>query len=352
MPMSCKWVVLAAAAVSCASSQGGTPSSPDDGGPEATSLDEADVDATLPDSAAGDSDGTGLQAEASFLDSPSCPGGDEGSRWANWPMPDPTGADPRTRPSYDEGSPDVVVDNVTHLMWERRVDGPSSTWEEAKQRCACLVLGGHDDWHLAMRIELVSIVDFTRHDPAVDPEAFPATPSEYFWTSSPLAGSASSAWYLFFLDGNAHSNGVDNRYRSRCVRGGVPAPSERYMVPGDGTVVDVATGLVWQASIDAVPRTFADSVTYCTTLPLAGGGFRLPSMKELQTLIDEQVVDPAIDSQVFPATTGESFWSGSPLVGGPPEAWFVNFYSGVSYSNVLGDKYLARCVRALGGPPG
>jgi len=56
------------------------------------------------------------------------------------------------------------------------------------------------------------------NDPAIDVATFPETPSDYFWTSSPLADSALSAWYIFFLDGNAHSTGIDSSYRARCAR--------------------------------------------------------------------------------------------------------------------------------------
>jgi hypothetical protein len=279
-------------------------------------------------------------------DAPSCGESPISSRWADWPMPDPTGTYPAST-GYDTSAPDVVGDQLTHLVWQRNVPSESYTWAGAKSYCGCLALGGYDDWRLPTRIELVSIVDFTRHDPAVDTGAFPATPGEYFWTSSPLAENASSAWYLFFLDGNAHSIGVGNKYRVRCVRGGVSTPAQRYIVPDDGTVVDTATGLAWQRTVDGTARGWEEAQAYCAGLPQAGGGWRMPNMKELQTLIDETTVDPAIDRTVFPATASESFWSSSLLVGGPPEAWFVNFYSGVSYTNVKTNPYRVRCVRPL-----
>ena len=68
-------------------------------------------------------------------------------------------------------------------------------------------------------------------------------------------------------------------------------------------------------------------------------------MKELQTLVDESATAPAIDRVAFPDAPSEAHWSSSLLVGGPPEAWFVNFFSGVSYTSVLDHPYRARCVR-------
>jgi len=262
-------------------------------------------------------------------------------------MPDPTTTGASSSPSYDTSLPDVVVDRVTHLMWQRTLDAASYGWDDANLTCRCLTLAGHDDWRLPTRIEMVSIVDFTRADPAIDPSAFPGTPPDYFWTSTVLAGSAATAWYLFFLDGNTHSGGEDSAYRVRCVRGTEPAtmPVERYAIAADGTVVDKGTTLTWQRVVDRTPRTWMDQKSYCSNLLLGGGGWRLPNMKELQTLVDESTTGPSIDSVAFPGTPSEAMWTASPLVGGPVEAWFVNFFSGVSYTSVLDHPYLARCVR-------
>ncbi len=277
---------------------------------------------------------------------PSCQEAGAGNGWAMWPMPDPTTSDAGNSTSYDTSSGDVVLDKVTHLMWQRNVDPTSRSWDDAQTYCACLTLGGYHDWRLATRIELVSIVDFTKSDPAIDVAAFPATPGDYFWTSSPLAGSASTAWYVYFFDGNTHSGGTDSAYRVRCVRSTeTTAPRERYTIAADGTVFDTMTQLTWQRALDSTARGWSDAKSYCAGLVLAGAGWRLPNMKELQTLIDESATSPAIDGSAFPDTPGEAFWTSSPLVGGPTEAWFVNFYSGVSYTNVLDNGYRARCVR-------
>jgi hypothetical protein len=264
-----------------------------------------------------------------------------GSTWAAWPMPDPLA------PSYDVSSSEVVVDTSTGLMWERTVGPDALSWDRAKARCACVSTGGYHDWRLPMRIELVSIVDFTKSDPAIDGDAFPSTPSDYFWTSSPVATSADAAWYLYFFDGNTHSMAKDTPYRARCVRtnASAVATSPSFTIAVDGTVVDARSKLVWQRDAEANGLAWADAKAYCETLPLAGGGFRLPNMKELQTLVDEGAVDPAVDLDAFPGAPSESFWTATPLAGGATEAWFVNFYNGVAYTSLVDHTYRARCVR-------
>jgi hypothetical protein len=270
-----------------------------------------------------------------------------GSAWAAWPMPDPTATGGPSSPSYDVSSADVVVDRVTGLMWQRTVDPDGYAWDQANGHCACLATGGHHDWRLPTRIELVSIVDFTKGDPAIDGNAFPSAPSDYFWTSSPVAGSPDAAWYLYFFDGNTHSMGRDTVYRARCVRsnGSAVGSAPSFTVPGDGTVVDGRSKLTWQRDVDATLRTWNDAKTYCATLALAGGGFRLPNMKELQTLIAENAADPAIDATAFPGAPSESFWSATPLAADAAESWFVSFYNGVAYTSLVDHTYRARCVR-------
>ncbi|MEA2697416.1 MAG: hypothetical protein QOI66_1687 [Myxococcales bacterium] len=265
------------------------------------------------------------------------------SRWATWAMPVAGTAD------YDVSTPGVVVDRVTQLIWERDVAADSFTWVEAGARCACLALAGHDDWRLPTRIELVSLVDVTRPSPAIDPAAFPDTPGEWFWTSSAAADDPVAAWYVAFFDGDTHHMDQATPYRVRCVRSdqasAPPAPAERTVVRDDGTVFDVATGLTWQRAPDPTSRTWSEAAAACASAPSDVGSWRLPDVKELQTLIDESRADPAIDQAAFPDTPSESFWASTPLAGQPGFAWFVSFHNGVAYNSPTESPHRVRCVR-------
>jgi hypothetical protein len=261
-------------------------------------------------------------------------------------MPDPTKTSAPNSPRYDTSSPDVVVDLLTGLAWQRAVDPAAYAWGDARDFCDCTTLGGFADWRLPTRIELVSIVDFTKANPAIPTVAFPATPSDYFWSASMVAGTPSAAWYVYFLDGNTHSADLDTPHRVRCVRSTtkMTLPSPRYGIPGDGTVLDVASMLVWQRDVDDNLRTWSEATNHCAVLSLAGGGWRLPNMKELQTLIDETAQNPAIDATAFADTPAEAFWTSSPMTEGT-EAWFVSFYGGVAYTSTVDRTYRTRCVR-------
>jgi hypothetical protein len=139
--------------------------------------------------------------------------------WALWPMPNPASTSLPNPSSYDiHADKGVVTDKVTKLMWQRNAAPGEYTWEAAKTYCAELEHAGFDDWRLPTRIELVSLVDFTTTSPAIDTDAFPDTPSDVFWSSSPWAGSPSYAWDVHFHNGYTNGGGVSGTYRVRCVR--------------------------------------------------------------------------------------------------------------------------------------
>jgi hypothetical protein len=70
---------------------------------------------------------------------------------------------------------------------------------------------------------------------------------------------------------------------------------------------------------------------------------RLPSIRELQSLVDENAHDPAVDLALFPATESEGFWSQT-LRGSDP--WHVQFLDGQTSAEIYADESLAsRCVR-------
>ena len=117
---------------------------------------------------------------------------------------------------------------------------------------------------------------------------------------------------------------------------------------GDGTVTDSRSGLAWQHPVDDGRVTWADAKSYCAGLSLAGGGWRLPTKAELESIIDFGSVDPAIDKAAFPDTRAGHFWSSSAYVGASGGAWAVNFIVGVSFNydvDVTSDTKFVRCVR-------
>jgi hypothetical protein len=113
----------------------------------------------------------------------------------------------------------TVRDEVTGLVWEQATLGSETTWEGARARCASLTLDG-GGWTLPTRIELVSLVDPTRTNPAIAPEIslVAVTASLLFWTASPSASEDSLAWAVDFGVGQAVLAPKSTRALVRCVR--------------------------------------------------------------------------------------------------------------------------------------
>jgi hypothetical protein len=125
------------------------------------------------------------------------------------------------------------------------------------------------------------------------------------------------------------------------------APAGHYVVT-DETVFDRFTKLTWQRVVPdpAVPFTWTTAIAFCGGLNLAHlSGWRLPSVKELDTIIDDSRFEPAIDLTAFPNTPNEPFWTSSPKSGDPSMAWMVNFDHGFSYPVPLDSPNRVRCVR-------
>ena len=114
---------------------------------------------------------------------------------------------------------ETVLDTTTGLEWQASPFAESMKHADAVKACAELRLGGHDDWRLPTRAELLTLVDDTRYSPAIDTDAFPNTPNTWFWTSTVYAGDKDYAWVVYFGNGNSHLGDRASHYRVRAVRG-------------------------------------------------------------------------------------------------------------------------------------
>jgi formylglycine-generating enzyme required for sulfatase activity len=122
------------------------------------------------------------------------------------------------------------------------------------------------------------------------------------------------------------------------------APAGRYTT-ASGTVYDTKTKLTWQQEVPSGTYSWADARTYCAGLNLNGTGWRLPTCKELQTIVDDSQANPSIDTTAFPSTPASWFWSSSPLAGSSSAAWGVDFYFGDTGEFDVSNIFNVRCVR-------
>ncbi|WP_438008414.1 DUF1566 domain-containing protein [Sorangium sp. So ce321] len=296
------------------------------------------------------------------------------ANWAHW-SPNPLDAN---RWNHEDAirTDDTVVDPVTELQWQldvardREKNPEPRTWEGAKSYCDELSLEGHCDWRLPSRIELVSIVDYKIASPAIpkkllDKELFHGTANDDYLWSLPFANpSPLEAWRVHVEDGSVASSEVHKLHHVRCVRAGKLASGGRreYAFGTDQlTVIDEKTHLVWQrdgkgdCSEDNIEGNCSQSMAdnYCETLDFAGStSWRLPTVQELQTIVDHSEHHPAIDQMWFrePDEDVPGYWSSTVYFlrrNSPPAdraAWSVSFQLGYAGKQQIDTNGRVRCV--------
>jgi len=135
----------------------------------------------------------------------------------------------------------------------------------------------------------------------------------------------------------------------------------RYVISADGNeVTDCTTGLIWRrcaegmkiinnvCSGNATAFNSDQAQSWAKNEALTSGKpWRLPSLKELSSIVDSSRCNPAIDTVAFPETPGSPFWSAPPAAGEPSYAWGVNFdYGYVDYGSEHNSAgYRVRLVR-------
>ena len=131
-----------------------------------------------------------------------------------------------------------------------------------------------------------------------------------------------------------------------------------YTDNGDGTVSDSTTGLTWMRCTmgqtlagssctgTGTIFTWVQAIALTGTVSFAGrNDWRLPNIRELQTIVDRSVFSPAIDATAFPNTPRWNFWSASPYVYSSGSAWYVYFDDGYAAGELRSASYAARLVR-------
>jgi hypothetical protein len=237
----------------------------------------------------------------------------------------------------------TVTDTETDLTWQKDTarDGQGAyrlvTWEEALYYCDTLDLGNFQDWRSPTVIELETLVDLTVTNPSIDTDFFPGTGEKTYWTSTTVEGSRNYAWTIDFTDGSDSTiSKTSNAAYVRAVRGGVniPKPAAPFVANKDGTITDTRTGLVWtkETARDGAGyrlTTWEDALGYCEGLDLAGRSrWRLPTIDELESIIDLSVCVPAVNTLFFPDTRQGDYWTSTTYDGSRSSAWVIDFSYG------------------------
>lgn len=166
--------------------------------------------------------------------------------------------------------------------------------------------------------------------------------------------------YCFLLAALLLSSNVSS---SECYQSpDAVTPSSRYQVSGQGIVTDTQTGLTWMRCpmgmewTGAACKNTPDIVNWSRAKILmltlnhdtgyAGiRDWRLPTLEELNTLVEKKCFEPAINSEIFPGTPHTGFWTSTEDKGFDDRAWLVYFRHGSQYMGNKEQEWAVRAVR-------
>jgi len=143
------------------------------------------------------------------------------------------------------------------------------------------------------------------------------------------------------------------------------APSERFLVNENGTIIDQSSGLMWLGCVvgltgegcsEGAPAelTWAEALTHVPELNQQGGiaghqDWRLPNVRELASILEQQCFTPAVNASVFKNTPPTQVWTSSPYHFYTHYSWYVDFDNGaMNYDERIRAKGL-RLVRNVAG---
>jgi hypothetical protein len=331
-----------------------------DGSGGGTSNDGSGGGTTSDGGGGGTSNDGGAGTDSSVMTGPpatgtggtACPSltGPADKAYPRWHMPNPAAAALPNPFSYTDNGDGTVLDNITGLVWQKVVSG-SATWAAAPAYCSSLTLPAPAGltWQVPTRIQLLSIVDYTTGAAVDAPFLASGQPpgGKYTWTSTPwvvsqIATKPQDAWMVNFgggggLTSNAASQTATEWVRCVAAPAVTPLPYPHYVQVDTGEVGDVETGLIWAQASNNTFVTQTAAVAYCAGLGLNGHTWRLPSVTELASIVDDNPniskVSPAIDQCVFSDTSATAYYMSSSIWGGAkPTPWALSYEDGYDFN--------------------
>lgn len=271
------------------------------------------------------------------------------------------------QPSYKDNGDGTITDNVTGLMWEKSM-GNKITFDHAFTKAEASTLGNYSDWRLPTLKELYSLIQFTGQVKGETAISF-FIDTDYFdqplgntsigereidaqtWSSTEYVGETmngdATVFGVNFVDGRIKgypkykkSTGSANTMYFRMVRGNTEYGENNFVDNKDGTISDLATGLMWQAADDGISRNWEEALEMAEDLELGvHSDWRLPNAKELQSIVDysrspqttsSPAIDPLFETTEIDYPDGTDghypfFWTSTTHLDG------ANPYSGAAY---------------------
>lgn len=282
------------------------------------------------------------------------------------------------QPAYHNNGDGTVSDLNTGLMWVQ-ARGTQVAWAAAVAGASNCTVGGYTDWRMPTMKELYSLVKFSGANgssmtnaagyiPFLDTNvfgfAFGGTStntgsriidaqdwSGNYYVSTVMNGQP-AAFGFNFVDGRIKGYPPANGNYVRYVRGNPAYGVNAFTNHGDGTITDLATGLMWSRADSGSALNWSNALAWVQSCNVSNhlghSDWRLPNAKELHSLFDytrspNTTGTAAIDTNfVCTAITNEAgqpdfpwYWTGTTLIEGPNSAGgvYLCFGRAMAYMN-------------------
>jgi len=310
------------------------------------------------------------------------------------------------QPRYADNGDGTVTDLVTGLMWSSTPDlngdgvinaEDKLTYDEAIASAKTFYLAGYDDWRIPTIKELYSLIDFDGNAPTgVDgSDGTPFIDTDYFafgygdtsagdrvidaqfatstrYVSTTMNG-AETMFGVNFADGRikGYPTGSTPGYPDGktfyvlYVRGNANYGINDFVDNGDGTITDLATGLMWSKADSGTGMDWESALQWVQDKNaedyLGHDDWRLPNAKELQSIVDydrspdttdSAAIDPVFDATPIVNEGGQPdypwYWTGTTHIeqtagGMDTEAVYVAFGRALGWMGPAG----APCLNLL-----
>jgi PKD repeat protein len=275
------------------------------------------------------------------------------------------------QPGYTNNGDGTITDLNTGLMWVQARGSNQVTWAAAVSNAATCTVGGYSDWRMPTIKELYSLIEYTGANgqsftstagyiPFIDTNYFgfaygPGTSTTVGdrvidcqdWSATPYVSTtmdgAATIFGVNFSDGRlkgyplynpANNTSAQTNY-VRYVRGNTNYGVNSFTNNGDGTISDLATGLMWSQDDSGAGLSWTNALVWVQAKNasnyLGHGDWRLPNAKELHTILDytrspdttaSAAINPVFNCTGITNEAGQPdfpwFWSGTTLLDGSP----------------------------------
>jgi hypothetical protein len=125
-----------------------------------------------------------------------------------------------------------------------------------------------------------------------------------------------------------------------------------------GMITESETGFRWQKCVwgqnaqscsgTATASTYTNAQNYCSSLHLGARVWRVPTLQELNTLVDLGTSSPSLKTDFFPATPNSGFWTSTAYSRDATQNWIISFDTGSHTTSSKTSNNFVRCITGTG----